>query len=157
MRTILLISLLLITSVCIAQDAEKRLKELNIELLKTAPPIGNYVKAVRTGNLIFLSGHGPVKTDGAFMTGKVGKDATLEQGYAAARQTAISAISTLKAELGDLNKVKRIVKVLGMVNCTETFTRSTQSYKWIFRFDRKRVWSKRASCPFSRWCYFIAA
>lgn len=121
MRTYLLLALLLITVAATAQDAEKKLKELKIELLKPTPPIGTYVKAVRVGNLIFLSGHGPTKTDGTMMTGKVGKDATLEQGWQAARQTAISILSTLKAEIGDLNKVKRIVKVTGMVNCTEDF------------------------------------
>lgn len=105
-----------------AQDAEKKLKDLKIDLLKPAAPIGTYTKAVRVGNLIFLSGHGPLKADGSYMTGKVGKDATLEQAFMAARQTAISMLSTLKAEVGDLNKVKRVVKVLGMVNCTEDFT-----------------------------------
>lgn len=122
MRTYLLIALLLITVTGVAQDAEKKLKELKIELLKPSAPIGTYVKAVRSGNLIFLSGHGPAKADGSMMTGKIGKDVTLEQGWLAARQTAISILSTLKAEIGDLNKVKRIVKVTGMVNCTEDFT-----------------------------------
>jgi len=105
-----------------AQDAEQKLKDLKIELLKPAASIGNYVKAVRVGNLIFLSGHGPLKTDGSYMTGKVGKDVTPEQAFIAARQTGVSMLSTLKTELGDLNKVKRIVKVLGMVNCTDEFT-----------------------------------
>jgi enamine deaminase RidA (YjgF/YER057c/UK114 family) len=105
-----------------AQDAEKKLKEQGIELFKPAAPMANYVKAVRTGNLIFLAGHGPTKADGTNITGKLGKDLTLEQGYEAARQTGIAILSTLKAEIGDLNKVKRIVKVLGMVNCTDTFT-----------------------------------
>lgn len=115
--------LLICFSICAsAQDAEKKLKDLKIELLKPAAPIGTYTKAVRVGNLIFLSGHGPLKADGSYMTGKVGKDATLEQAFMAARQTAISMLSTLKAEVGDLNKVKRVVKVLGMVNCTEDFT-----------------------------------
>jgi enamine deaminase RidA (YjgF/YER057c/UK114 family) len=121
MKAYLLIALILISTATIAQDAEKKLKDLKIELLKPTPPIGTYVKAVRVGNLIFLSGHGPTKTDGTMMTGKVGKDATLEQGYMAARQTAIAILSTLKAEIGDLNKVKRVVKVLGMVNCTDDF------------------------------------
>lgn len=102
-------------------DIDKKLKELNIELIPPTKPIANYVKAVRTGNLIFLAGHGPSKADGTLTTGKVGKDLTIEQGYEAARQTGISLLSTLKAEIGDFNKVKRIVKVLGMVNCTETF------------------------------------
>lgn len=122
MKTYFLLALLLISVTATAQDAEKKLKELKIELLKPTPPIGTYVKAVRVGNLVFLSGHGPGKADGTMMTGKIGKDATLEQGYMAARQTAISILSTLKAEIGDLNKVRRIVKVMGMVNCTEDFT-----------------------------------
>jgi enamine deaminase RidA (YjgF/YER057c/UK114 family) len=105
-----------------AQDVEKKLKEQGVELFTPAAPVANYVKAVRTGNLIFLAGHGPTKADGTNITGKVGKDLTLEQGYAAARQTGIAVLSSLKAEIGDLNKVKRIVKVLGMVNCTENFT-----------------------------------
>jgi enamine deaminase RidA (YjgF/YER057c/UK114 family) len=111
-------------SFCFAQkiDFDKKLKELNIELFTPGKPIANYVKAVRTGNLLFVAGHGPTKADGSNTIGKVGKDLTTEQGYEAARQTAISLLSTLKSELGDLNKVKRIVKVLGMVNCTETFT-----------------------------------
>jgi enamine deaminase RidA (YjgF/YER057c/UK114 family) len=115
---------LLVSSVCFAQktDFDKKLKELGIELIAPTKPIANYVKSVRTGNLIFLSGHGPSKADGTVTVGKVGKDLTIEEGVAAARQTGISLLSTLKAEVGDLNKVKRIVKVLGMVNCTENFT-----------------------------------
>jgi enamine deaminase RidA (YjgF/YER057c/UK114 family) len=103
-------------------DFDKKLKDLGIELYKPTPPIANYVKAVRTGNLIFLSGHGPTFADNTNITGKVGKYLTIEQGAAAARQTGIALLSTLKGEIGDLNKVKRIVKVLGMVNCTENFT-----------------------------------
>lgn len=122
MRHLIVIFLLGFSATLYAQDAEKKLKELKIELLKPTQPIATYVKAVRVGNLIFLSGHGPSKPDGSIMTGKVGKDATLEQGFMAARQTAISLLSTLKAEIGDLNKVKRVVKVLGMVNCTDDFT-----------------------------------
>jgi len=105
-----------------AQDVEKKLKEQGIELFTPGAPSANYVRAVRTGNLIYLAGHGPTKADGTHITGKVGKDLSLEQGYAAARQTGVALLSTLKAEIGDLNKVKQIVKVLGMVNCTESFT-----------------------------------
>jgi enamine deaminase RidA (YjgF/YER057c/UK114 family) len=104
-----------------AQTPEAKLKELNIELFKPAAPMANYVRAVRTGNLIFLAGHGPTRADGTNIQGKVGKDLTIEQGYDAARQTGIALLSTLKSEVGDLSKVKRIVKVLGMVNCTEDF------------------------------------
>ncbi len=103
-------------------DYDKKINELGIELIAPTKPIANYVKAVRSGNLLFLSGHGPGKADGTSITGKVGADMTIEEGYAAARQTAISLLSTLNAELGSLNKVKRVVKVLGMVNCTPDFT-----------------------------------
>jgi enamine deaminase RidA (YjgF/YER057c/UK114 family) len=104
-----------------AQDPEARLKELKIELFKPVAPMANYVRAVRTGNLIYLSGHGPTRADGTNIQGKVGRELTVEQGYDAARQTGIALLSTLKSEIGDLSKVKRIVKVLGMVNCTEDF------------------------------------
>ena len=102
-------------------DFDKKLKELGIELSTPAKPIANYVKAVRSGNLLYLSGHGPTKADGTNITGKVGKDLTTEQGYDAAKQVGVAILSTLKAELGDLNKVKHVIKVLGMVNCTENF------------------------------------
>jgi enamine deaminase RidA (YjgF/YER057c/UK114 family) len=102
-------------------DFDKKLKELGVELFPPTKPMGSYVKAVRSGNLLYLAGHGPTRADNSNITGKVGKDLTLEQGVAAARQTGIAILSTLKGELGDLNKVKRIVKVLGMVNCTEDF------------------------------------
>src|SRR5688500_4204670 len=102
-------------------DFDKKLKELGVELFPPTKPMGSYVKAVRSGNLLYLARHGPTRADNSNITGKVGKDLTLEQGVAAARQTGIAILSTLKGELGDLNKVKRIVKVLGMVNCTEDF------------------------------------
>ncbi|MBS1486365.1 MAG: RidA family protein [Bacteroidetes bacterium] len=103
-------------------DFDKKLKELGIELYPPTPAMGSYVKVVRTGNLLFFAGHGPTRADNTHIQGKVGKDLTLEQGREAAKQTGIALLSTLKAEVGDLNKVKRIVKVLGMVNCTDTFT-----------------------------------
>ena len=76
---------------------------------------------VRVGNLLFLSGKGPTRPDGTNITGKVGRELTVEQGYDAAKLVAINHLAVLKAELGDLSKVKHIVKVLGMVNCTEDF------------------------------------
>ena len=103
-------------------DPEAKLKELGIELIPPSAPVANYVHAVRTGNLIFLSGKGPKKADGENITGKVGADLSIEEGYEAARVVGINQLSVLKAELGNLNKVKRIVKVLGMVNCTTEFT-----------------------------------
>jgi enamine deaminase RidA (YjgF/YER057c/UK114 family) len=104
-----------------AQTPEQKLTSLGIELIEPTKPIANYVKAVRTGNLIFLSGHGPSKSDGTSITGKLGADLTIEEGQHAARVTTISLLSTLKAEIGDLSKVVRIVKLTGMVNCTPDF------------------------------------
>jgi enamine deaminase RidA (YjgF/YER057c/UK114 family) len=122
MKKFFALLILLIPTLAFAQtDFDKKLKELGVELFPPTKPMGSYVKAVRTGNLLYLAGHGPTRADNSNITGKVGKDLTLEQGVAAARQTGIAILSTLKGELGDLNKVKRIVKVLGMVNCTEDF------------------------------------
>ncbi len=112
---------LLLTYTSFAQNAEEQLKKLNIELPAVGKPIANYVNVVRVGNLLFLSGKGPSNEKGVYTTGKVGKDLTLEEGIAAARLTAINQLAVLKAELGDLSKVKRIVKVLGMVNCEADF------------------------------------
>jgi enamine deaminase RidA (YjgF/YER057c/UK114 family) len=116
---ILAIFIMAITS--FAQNPEAKLKEKGIVLTTPGKPVANYVNAVRVGNLLYLAGKGPTKPDGSNITGKVGKDLTIEQGYEAAQLTAINHLAVLKAELGDLNKVKRIVKVLGMVNCTEDF------------------------------------
>jgi len=107
-------------------DPEKRLKEMGIELPTSTAPVANFVRAVRSGNLVFLSGHGPRKADGSYITGKVGREVSIEQGREAARLTAINLLSTLKGEIGDLNQVKRIVKVLGMVNAGESFTEHPQ-------------------------------
>lgn len=102
-------------------DPEARLRALGIELPETGAPVANYVHAVRTGNLVFLAGKGPRLSDGSYLTGKIGADLSVEQGYEAARLTGIVQLSALKAELGNLNKVKRVVKVLGMVNCVDGF------------------------------------
>lgn len=117
---LLAINILLIT-ILNAQDAETRLKEKGIVLIAPPSPVANYVNAVRVGNLLYLSGRGPWKPEGTYITGKVGKDLTIEQGYEAARLTGLGHLSVLKTELGSLNKVKRIIKVLGMVNCTDDF------------------------------------
>ena len=102
-------------------DPEAKLKELGIELPSVAPPVANYVNAVRTGNLIFLAGKGPNLPEGGYITGKVGAELSIERGYEAARLTGIQQLAVLKTELGNLNKVKRIVKVLGMVNAAPDF------------------------------------
>lgn len=123
MRQIFFLLTIVLTSVAgRGQDAEQKLKEKGIELTTPSAPLANYVNVVRTGNLLFLAGKGPTRTDGTTITGKVGKDLTIEQGYEAARIVAINHLAVLKAALGDLNKVKRIVKVLGMVNCESNFT-----------------------------------
>jgi len=109
-----------------AMDPEKRLKELGIALPTPPAPAANFVRAVRSGNLVFLSGHGPRKMDGSYITGKVDREMSLEQGREAARLTGINLLASLKAEIGDLNKVNRIVKVLGMVNAGESFTQHPQ-------------------------------
>ena len=102
-------------------NPEERLRELNITLPTPPQPVANYVNGVRAGNLIFLAGKGPKYPDGRELTGKLGGNITIEQGYEGARQTAINQLSVLKEMLGDLNKVKRIVKVLGLVNSSPNF------------------------------------
>lgn len=102
--------------------AEAALERLGIVLPTPTPPVANYVRAVRSGDLVFLAGHGPSRGDGTYVTGKVGEGGlTVEEGYAAARLTAIALLASLKAEIGSLDKVTRIVKVFGMVNSTPEF------------------------------------
>ena len=100
---------------------EKRLKKLGIELPKPTNPLGSYVNAVQTGNLLYLAGKGPGMPGKPLPVGKVGRDFTVEQAYKHARSTGLSLISAMKAELGDLDRVKRFVKVLGMVNAVPEF------------------------------------
>ena len=102
-------------------DYEAKLEEMGITLAEPAPPVANYVNAVTTGNLVFMAGKGPRQDDGSYITGKLGADLTVEQGYKAARLTAINQLAALKAEIGNLNRVKRIVKVTGMVNSDPSF------------------------------------
>ena len=103
-------------------DANTKITELGIELPEVTAPVANFVHAVKTGNLIYLSGAGPKKSDGTLVTGKLGSDLSVDQGYEAARLAGIGHLAVLKSELGDLNKVKRVVRVLGMVNCVPEFT-----------------------------------
>lgn len=102
-------------------DPEARLKELGIDLPSPPQPVANYVNGVRTGNLIFLAGKGPKRADGTEIIGKLGGDISIEEGYEGARLTAINQLAVLKQMLGDLSKVKRVVKVLGMVNSEPDF------------------------------------
>ena len=106
-----------------AFDPEARLRELGLVLPTASAPVANYVRAVRTGNLVFLAGHGEC---GDQLKGKVGAGVTVDSAYASARRVGLCLLSSLKTEVGDLRKVRRIVKVLGMVNATETFTQHPQ-------------------------------
>lgn len=103
------------------RDPEARLAELGITLPEPPSPVANYVNGVRTGNLIFLAGKGPVWPDGTELRGKLGAGLSIEEGYEGARQTAINQLAVLKAMLGSLNRVVRVVKVLGMVNSAPDF------------------------------------
>src|SRR5690606_39651271 len=102
-------------------DPEEGLAELGIVLPQPPEPVANYVNGVRTGNLIFLAGKGPRYPDGREITGKLGVDVSIEEGYEGARLTAINQLAVLKSMIGDLKKVKRVVKVLGMVNSDPSF------------------------------------
>ena len=103
-------------------DPESKLKELGIELMIPSDPVANYVNTVRSGNLLFISGKGPLKNDGEYIKGKLGYDLSIDEGYEAARATAINLISTIKSAVGDLKNVKKIVRVNGMVNSASNFT-----------------------------------
>ena len=99
-------------------DPEARLRTLGLTLPTAAAPIANYVRAVRTGNLVFLAGHGECANA---TTGKVGRDVSLDSAYASARRVGLCLLSSLKNEIGDLRKVKRVVRVFGMVNALPDF------------------------------------
>lgn len=100
---------------------EKKLKDLGITLPQAPKPVANYVPAVRVGNLLFVSGHGPYNDGKTITSGKLGKEVSLEQGYQVARNVALNCLASTKAIIGDLNRIRRVVKLLGMVNCTEDF------------------------------------
>lgn len=107
-------------------QVEKRLADMGLKLPETAAPLAAYVPAVRTGNLVFLSGHGPTVDGKLRYTGRVGAERTLEEGQHAAQLCALNALASLKAEIGDLDKVKRVVKLLGWVSCVADFTQLPQ-------------------------------
>ncbi len=100
---------------------EEQLAKLHLILPNIPKPVAVYKSAVRVGNLVYVSGHGPLKLDGTTMLGVVGKDLTLDQGKDAARQTGLAILATLRNFLGSLDKVKRVIKSFGMVNCTADF------------------------------------
>jgi enamine deaminase RidA (YjgF/YER057c/UK114 family) len=104
-----------------AATPEARLAALGLDLPAVSPAIANYVPAVRSGNLVFLAGQVARDANGKLVTGKVGRDLTEAQAAEAARTCALQLLAALRAEIGDLAKVKRIVRVGGFVNCTESF------------------------------------
>src|SRR3954449_4618067 len=105
----------------IAMGAEARLAELKLELPPAPKPVATYVTAIRHGDLLYVSGHGPLESDGTMITGRLGDTMDVAGGQAAARQTGLAILATLRNHLGSLDKVVRLIKVLGLVNCTPDF------------------------------------
>lgn len=101
--------------------AEQKLNKLGLTLPQPNKPGANYLPAVRTGNLLYISGHGPYNDGITKISGKVGRELNTEEGYQTARNVTLNCLATIKATIGDLDKVKRFVKLLGMVNCTNDF------------------------------------
>ena len=104
-----------------ASKPETRIQELHLSLPSPPKPVAKYKTAVLAGNILYVSGHGPLKTDGKMVQGRVGADLTLEQGKEAARVVGLAILSTMRNTLGSLDKVKRLIKTLGMVNSTPEF------------------------------------
>ena len=107
-------------------NAEARLAELALQLPPVPKPAGIYKPVVVSGNMAYVSGHGPLKSDKTMMVGRVGADVDLQAGVQAARQTGLAILATLRDHFGTLDHVVRVVKVLGMVNCTPDFTQHPQ-------------------------------
>lgn len=128
MKYLAILFVLLTSTVVQAQNntPEQKLESLGITLPTMTTPSANFVHVVRSGNLLFLSGKGSKNADGSLITGKVGDDLTVKEGYEAAKTIAYQHLAVIKDEIGDLNKVKRVVKVLGMVNATPEFTQQPQ-------------------------------
>ena len=102
-------------------SAEERMTSLHLELPPPPKPAGVYQPVVIVGNMAYVSGHGPLKSDGTLITGRVGADLDQQAGYQAARQTGLAILASLRAKLGNLDRIRRVVKTLGMVNCTPDF------------------------------------
>ena len=102
-------------------NPDEQIMKLNLELPPAPPPGGVYHPVVVVGRTLYISGQAPLNTDGTPITGKVGRDLSVEEGYTAARQTALTMLSTLKSQIGSLQKIKRLIKTLGMVNCLPDF------------------------------------
>lgn len=107
-------------------DYDKKITELGFELPPASKSVGIYKRAVVVGKMVYLSGHISIDKDGKIMTGKVGGDISLEKAQKAAERSALAMLTSLKTELGSLNKIKRLVKTTGMVNCTSEFIEQSQ-------------------------------
>jgi enamine deaminase RidA (YjgF/YER057c/UK114 family) len=126
MKNIAALVLVLLSFNLFAQTTEQKIKQLGIQLPQIPESLGSYQDMVRVGNLVFLSGRGPLKADGKYITGKVGQDLTTNEGYQAARLTAINQLAILKQAFGTLDKIKRIIKVNGYVHTADSFTEQSK-------------------------------
>jgi len=121
MKYTLAIIVLLVGHFLHSQSRDEKLQQLNIKFPEKGKPLGNYADFVRVGNLIFLAGKGPLQENGTYVNGKLGKELSVEQGYHAAKLTAVHQLTILMNELGGLSRIKRIIKVNGYVNCENNF------------------------------------
>jgi len=121
MKKIAALAMVILSFNLSAQTPEQKLNQLGIKLPQLPEALGSYADLVKVGNLVFLSGRGPLKADGNYIVGKIGSDLTTDQGYQAARLTAINQLAILKQAFGSLDRVKRIVKVNGYVNAADSF------------------------------------
>jgi len=104
-------------------DVDKNFEKLGLKLPPAPKPLGVYKPTLQIGNDVYVSGHGPVQLDGSLIVGRIGKDMTPEEGKMAARQVGLAILATLKESYGSFNRIKCVVKVLGMVNCTQDFVK----------------------------------
>lgn len=126
MKNIVTLVLVLLSFNLFAQTPDQKIKQLGIQLPQIPESLGSYLDMVRVGNLVFLSGRGPLKADGKYITGKVGQDLTVNEGYQAARLTAINQLAILRQTFGSLDKIKRIIKVNGYVQTADSFTEQSK-------------------------------
>ncbi len=126
MHRILIVLLLSAALPALAETPEERLEAAGYTLPAPAKPVAVYVTRVQTGNLLFLSGHGECRPIDEMTQGKVGRDLTIEEGKRSAELTGLCMLATIKDEVGELSRVKRFVRILGMVNATEDFTQHPQ-------------------------------
>ena len=126
MKNIITLVVVLLGFNLYAQTPDQKINQLGIQLPKVSEALGSYTDFVKVENLVFLSGRGPLKSDGKYITGKVGQDLSTEEGCQAARLSAINQLAILKQAFGSLDKIKRIVKVNGYVNTSDSFTEQSK-------------------------------